>query len=169
MRSMSDPNNPLGWTNPTSPNNPNGWTNPFSPNNPNGFTNPSSPNNPNGWTNPFSPNNPYGLTNPFSPNNPLRHGRLIQPSMKKSGERRVSPTGWSSHRSGRAKGSLVVVARLAVFALVLVHVLPHVLRPTPPEILSARQFVTSFVESAGGLAPPDVARSIEAFIRSISR
>ena len=145
MRSMSDPNNPLGWTNPTSPNNPNGWTNPF------------------------SPNNPYGLVNPFSPNNPLRHGRPIQPSMNKLREHRVSPTGWSSHRSGRAKGSLVVVARLAVFALVLVYVLPHVLRRTPPEILSARQFVTSFVESAGALAPPDVAGSIDTFIRSISR
>ena len=62
-----------------------------------------------------------------------------------------------------------MVARLAVFALVLVYVLAHVLRPTPPEILSARQFVASFVESAGGLAPRDVAGSIDAFNRSISR
>jgi hypothetical protein len=126
----------------------------------------SDPNNPLDCTNPTSPN---GWTNPFSPTNLLGHGRLIQPSMHKSRGRCVPPTGWSSHHSVRAEGSLVVVARLAVFALVLTVCPASCMPPTPPKISSARQFVTSSIESAGGLAPPDVARSIDAFIPFISR
>ena len=62
------------------------------------------------------------------------------------------------------------VLRLAVLAVVVVYALPHVLRPTPPVILSARQFVTANLESAAAeLMPSDVARSIDTFIGAISR
>jgi hypothetical protein len=66
--------------------------------------------------------------------------------------------------------ALSVVMRIAVLAVVLVYALPHLLRPTPAAILTARQFVTASVESAAAeLAPPDVARSINTFIDAISR
>lgn len=170
MRSMSDPNNPFGWTNPTSPNNPTGWTNPF------------------------SPNNPTGYTNPFSPNNPSRQSQRLQEFIKQSEKSMIrsqqeadrsqrslrefakrtqssSPRAAHSPRTGGAGVSLLgVILRLAVLAVVVVYALPHVLRPTPPVILSARQFVTANLESAATeLTPPDLARSIDAFIGAISR
>ncbi len=75
-----------------------------------------------------------------------------------------------SSRIGGGGSALGAVVRLAVLAVAVVYVLPHVLDPAPPQILSARQFVTASVESAAAeLAPPDVARSINAFIDAISR
>ncbi len=81
-----------------------------------------------------------------------------------------SPPVTLSSWTGGIGSAVGAVVRLAVLTVVVVYALPHVLRPTPPEILSARQFVTTSVESAAAeLAPPDVARSIDAFIDAISR
>ena len=75
-----------------------------------------------------------------------------------------------SPRMGGVGSAIGAIVRLAVLAVVVVYALPHVLRPTPPEILDARQFVTVSVESAASeLAPPDVARSINSFVDAISR
>jgi hypothetical protein len=83
-------------------------------------------------------------------------------SMRKHMERtqNFSPRASFSPGTGGGRGSaLGAIGRLAIFAVILIYVLPHVFRPTPPEILSARQVVTASVESAAAeLAPQDVAR-----------
>jgi hypothetical protein len=81
-----------------------------------------------------------------------------------------SPPLTLSSGPGGVGSAVGAVVRLAVLAVVVVYALPHVLRPTPPVILSARQFVTANLESAAAeLMPSDVARSIDTFIGAISR
>ncbi len=67
-------------------------------------------------------------------------------------------------------GAFAVTLRLAIWAVLLVYVLPYVLQPTPEVILNARQFVSASIEdAAAGLSSPDVARSIDQFIAAITR
>jgi hypothetical protein len=72
--------------------------------------------------------------------------------------------------TGGVGSAVGAVVRLAVLAVVVAYALPHVLRPAPPVILSAQEFVTANLESAAAeLVPPDVARSIDTFIGAMSR
>jgi hypothetical protein len=72
--------------------------------------------------------------------------------------------------TGGVGSAVGAVVRLAVLAVVVAYALPHVLRPAPPVILSAREFVTANLGSAAAeLVPPDVARSIDTFIGAMSR
>ncbi len=67
-------------------------------------------------------------------------------------------------------GLFALTLRLAISAILLVYVLPHVLQPTPEVILNARQFVSASIEDAAAeFASPDVARSIDQVVEAISR
>ena len=78
----------------------------------------------------------------------------------------------ASRRSHRRPlgGAFALTLRLAIWAVLLVYVLPYVLKPTPEAILNARQIVSASIEDAAAeFASPDVARSIDQFIAAISR
>ena len=95
----------------------------------------------------------------YKPRQIIAYGSTWQPTVRS----RSRP---ARRSRGRALG---VIVRIVIWAIVLVYVLPHILRPTPPAILNARKFVSEGVKGAAELAPADVARPVDQVVNAINR